>query len=421
MPPSTRFNVSALVRPNILALTPYRCARDDYSKGLLLDANENALGPALPDHSDLNLSLLSLHRYPDPRQRSVRQVFAKFRDISSVNIFCGVGSDEAIDILIRVFCRPTKDKILICPPTYGMYAVSAHINDVPVVRVPLHLPTDGGVSLEQVFQLDMDALKAKLSTDPDIKLVFLCSPGNPTGLALRKLDIRELLEMKDWHGLVIVDEAYIDFTIESTEDGGRGSVVSWISEFPNLVILQTLSKSFGLAGLRMGIAMASPEIIHYMDNTKAPYNCSALTQDVAKMALTPENIQIMRSHAQTLIERRDSSMRAILAIPGVEPVIPVPVATPINPTPMRSGDANFFLVRIMDRDGVQGNNGRATMVYRWLAEQAQVVVRFRGNEPGMEGALRISSPGTRDEEEKLVRDFREAMEVTTDIWDTADS
>lgn len=238
------FNIKSLVRPNILSLTPYRCARDDYSSGVLLDANENSYGPALdPSHPTHHSSHDHYHRYPDPKQKHLRHLIAQFRSVPDDSVFIGVGSDEVLDLLIRVFCIPAKDRILTCPPTYGMYKVCGQVNDVKVLNVPLIADTTS----EDLFQVDISSIKEELSRQENIKIVFLCSPGNPTGVALHKSKVRQLLEWPGYTGLVVVDEAYVDFVEEDEE---KGTFSGWTAKYPNLVVLQTLSKSFGLAAIR---------------------------------------------------------------------------------------------------------------------------------------------------------------------------
>lgn len=249
-----------LIRPNIRQLQPYRCARDDYSLGILLDANEN------PYPAPVSLStggcVEQLNRYPDPHQVELRKRLAEMRGLPSPDyVFVGNGSDEAIDLLVRLVCRPGLDRALCCPPTYGMYAVSAAINDVQMVRVPLSSPVDdgetGGVGGKQdidSFQLQIpqilqalgdDAAAASDANDGKVKLIFLCSPGNPTGRALRLTDVQQLLD-KFTDGLVVMDEAYIDFA----EDKQDNSACQLIERYQNLVVLQTMSKAYGLAGIR---------------------------------------------------------------------------------------------------------------------------------------------------------------------------
>jgi histidinol-phosphate aminotransferase len=265
------FDIEQAIRPNILALHPYRCARDDYQDGILLDANENALGHSIPkapsDHlnADMQSALdLDLHRYPDPSHDSIKERIAALRSVPGPNhIFLGVGSDEVIDLLMRVCVAPAKEKILITPPTYGMYGVCAQVNDVGVIRCPLELSGDGGeggeggrfsLRTEEVrplplFYLMTDLqqlvqIKKLIDTDPSIKLIFLCSPGNPTGTLLPLSSIRSLLDYENYKGIIAVDEAYIDFA------GADASAVSLVKDYANLIVMQTLSKSFGLAAIR---------------------------------------------------------------------------------------------------------------------------------------------------------------------------
>ncbi|AEO70786.1 2aa69e8f-b9d5-45ba-980b-3128e7f44ba6 [Thermothielavioides terrestris] len=400
------FNLETCARPNILALEPYRCARDDYKDdgtNTLLDANENAFGPPLPTTTTTNnsnsslptppnaatpLRLSTLHRYPDPHQIPLKQRLCDLRTththtartLTPDHVFVGVGSDEAIDALLRCFCAPGRDRILVCPPTYGMYAVSAQVNDVGLVRVPL-LPA------EQGFQLDRAAVLDALTRDAEaaaaaaaegrgadavgrIKLVYLCSPGNPTGGLLRKEDVRAVLEHPTWNGVVVVDEAYVDFA----EPGA--SLAEWVTEWPNLAVMQTLSKAFGLAGIRLGAVFAAPPIARLLNNMKAPYNISSLTAAVAEYALSAEGLAAVRRTRADLIAQRDRMVREMPKIAGVGR--------------LRGGtDSNFLLYEMLDRDG-KPDNATALAVYERLAENEGVVVRFRGKEHGCLGCLRIT-------------------------------
>ncbi|KAH7345761.1 histidinol-phosphate aminotransferase [Rhizoctonia solani] len=331
----THFNIEKVIRPNILALHPYRCARDDYQSGILLDANENALGHSIPLQSVANQDpttsshlSLDLHRYPDPAQNEIKSRIAGLRKIGGIDhIFLGVGSDEVIDLLMRVCCRPEHDKILTTPPTYGMYGVTAQVNDVGVVKVPLLVENSE-------FQLDMDGIKKAIASDPSIKLIFVCSPGNPTDTAFK--------------GIVIVDEAYIDFA--RPED----SAVSLIPQYANLCVMQTLSKSFGLAAIRLGVAIAQPPLIQILTNTKAPYNISTPSASLALAALSPEGIANMAEKIRVLNSNRDR------LIGGLAKLTPLGVGSVIG-----GNHANFVI-------------------------ELGVVVRFRGNEYGCKGCLRIT-------------------------------
>ncbi|KAI8621699.1 pyridoxal phosphate-dependent transferase [Chytriomyces sp. MP71] len=370
------FELDAAVRPNILKLQPYRCARDDYDSGILLDANENSFGPASAMHRDEGLVL---ERYPDPHQIDLKTRLAAFRGVPGPDhFFVGVGSDESIDLAIRIFCNPATDSILITPPTYGMYSVCANINDVGIVKVPLDVQ-DGR------FQLQTQRIKDQLASNKSIKIVFLCSPGNPTGTLLHQSDIREILEFEEYNGVVLVDEAYVDFC----EDGA--SVASWVTKYPNLIVIQTLSKSFGLAGIRVGIAIADPAIARLFNNTKAPYNISTLTSRVALNALAPEGIAKMRHNLAQIRVQRDVLLTGLRALPRMGALL-------------GGNEANFVVARFVDEEG-RADNGLAVRLYKRLAEVEGVVVRFRGNEIGCEGCLRISV-GTEQENAVLLDRLR---------------
>ncbi|HAC15355.1 MAG TPA: histidinol-phosphate transaminase [Bacteroidetes bacterium] len=348
---STEFDLDSLVRPNIKVLTPYRCARDDYDQGILLDANENAIGSVPADTRALN-------RYPDPHQDELRTQYAAFRNVKMEQVFCGVGSDEAIDLLIRIFCVPGRDEIMITPPTYGMYKVSASINDVFVRAVPL----------EPDFSLNVDAVVDAIS--PQTRIIFLCSPNNPTGNLLNKDAIRQILQ--HFRGIVVVDEAYVDF---SGDEGFAGQ----LDEFPNLVILQTLSKSFGLAGIRLGIALASEQIIGYMLRVKAPYNVNKLTSEAAIQAM--RQIPVMQAFVKALNNEKKWLISQLETIPAVKKIHP--------------SDSNFLLIVI----------DNAYEVYKNMADTG-IVVRFRGDQIHCDSALRITV-GTHKENELLIAKLKE--------------
>ncbi|CAG8441494.1 3099_t:CDS:2 [Funneliformis mosseae] len=392
------FSLESVVRPNILALKPYRCARDDYSSGILLDANENSFGMILPkneiqltfhskeDKEKDDSGIEKLHRYPDPNQVNIKERLMKFRGLPSIDyFFLGVGSDECIDLIIRIFCVPGKDKLLITPPTYGMYSVCANINDVGIVKVNLDVE-DGK------FQLKTDEILKAVRENEDIKMIFLCSPGNPTGTVLSHESIRPILEDENYNGIVVIDEAYIDFVEEKNQNG---SLVKWVTQYPNLVIMQTLSKSFGLAGIRLGISIADPRIIQLMNNTKAPYNISALTSHVACTALSTQNISNMKLIKQQIRDEHMKLISSIQTIPGIGKIL-------------GGNDANFILVQILDRNNQNVNNDRAYHIYQEMAEKHDIVVRYRGNEIGCEGCLRITV-GTPKENELLLKTLNELL------------
>lgn len=399
------FNLATCARPNILKLQPYRCARDDYKDdghNILLDANENAYGPPLsgPAAAALlqaaqqqpaaHIDLLGLHRYPDPHQAALKQQLCALRNthahtpktLTPEHLFVGVGSDEAIDALLRCFCVPARDTVLVCPPTYGMYSVSAEVNDVGLVKVPL--------GPAPRFQLNVPGVRAALD-DPanHVKLVCLCSPGNPTGALLAKDDVRAVLEHPTWNGIVVLDEAYVDFA----EDDEAASLAEWVAEWPNLVVMQTLSKAFGMAGIRLGAAFAAPEVARLLNSLKAPYNISSPTSALASYVLSAEGLATMRANRARIVAQRARLLEALPQIPGVGR--------------LRGGtESNFLLYEMLDAQG-QPDNKTALAVYEGLAEAEGVVVRFRGKEHGCLGCLRITV-GTEAE----VSRFLEAIKKT---------
>ncbi|KAL5624269.1 hypothetical protein BROUX41_004329 [Berkeleyomyces rouxiae] len=391
------FNLETCARPNILALQPYRCARDDYKddgKNILLDANENAFGPSLTTTNLPSDSLLSsddflgLHRYPDPHQEPLKELLCQLRNthahtsktLRAENLFCGVGSDEAIDAVLRCFCIPAKDRILTCPPTYGMYAVSAQVNDLDIVKVPLlAAPT---------FGLDVPAIIKTLSEEKDIKVAYFCSPGNPTGSLLSKDDITQVLNHPTWNGIVVVDEAYIDFSDDSA------SLAEYVLEFPNLIVMQTLSKAFGMAGIRLGAAFTSPPIARLLNSLKAPYNISSPTSALAQYAVST-GLSIMRDNRAKILAQRQRLTEELPKIAGVGR--------------LRGGvDSNFLLYEMLNAQG-EPDNTVAQAIYTRLAEEKGVVVRFRGKEHGCLGCLRITI-GTEDEVTRLLASIKKCLE-----------
>lgn len=305
------------------------------------------------------------------------------KKITPENLFVGVGSDEAIDALLRAFCAPGKDKILTCPPTYGMYAVSAQVNDVGIVKVPLDVDNN--------FRAQPAQINEALSSDPSIKLVYLCSPGNPTGNLVRKEDVQAVLEHPSWNGIVVLDEAYIDFAPEGS------SLAEWVAEWPNLVVMQTLSKAFGLAGIRLGAAFTSPEVAKLLNSLKAPYNISNPTSQLAFQALQPQNMEVMHHNREQIIRQRNRVLEALPKVKGVGR--------------FRGGnESNFLLVEMCDPQD-NASNEVALQVYERLAERRGVVVRFRGKEPGCFGCLRVTI-GT---EQEITRFLKEIQSVLEDI------
>ncbi|MBC3787228.1 histidinol-phosphate transaminase [Spirosoma utsteinense] len=352
----TAFSLKAILRPHILTLMPYSSARDEYTgkEGVFLDANENPLGPSL---SESTAQDSQFNRYPDPHQWAIKQKLAPIKGVRPEQIFLGNGSDEPIDLLVRATCTPgsvSGDSILIMPPTYGMYEVSATINDVAVTKVPL----------TPDFQVDVPAVLAAI--DETTKLIWLCSPNNPSGNRLRAEDIRTVLEAAR-EKLVIVDEAYIDFSADP----------SWtrqLDTYPNLVVLQTFSKAWGLAGLRLGMCFASEELIRVLNKIKPPYNISAPTQALALEALDHEADK--DNMVREILHERQVLADNLRTLPSVQVIHP--------------SDANFLLVRFAD----------AGSTFAQLIDH-QVIVRDRSKVILCDGCLRISV-GTRAENERLV-------------------
>jgi len=393
----TQIDWTRIIRPNILKLQPYRCARDDYSSGILLDANENALGHSLAtEEIDLGLDLeeLALNRYPDPAHLPIKERIAKLRNFKAgaAGVFLGVGSDEAIDLLVRITCLPGKDSILICPPTYGMYSVCAVINDVNVVKVPLNVE-DGK------FQPQINEILEKLSSlEPPPKLVFITSPGNPTGTLIPSDKIRPILDHPTWRGIVVVDEAYIDFA-EAGADG-KGSAIHLLNEgYQNLVVMQTLSKGFGLAGIRLGMTMSDPALAQIMANTKAPYNICTPTAVLATRALSDASISLFHKKIGQLLTNRTWLYNALQS----EELQSLGIGAILG-----RQDANFLLVQVVNKETRKPDNTRSQAVYTALAETQGVVVRFRGNEVGCEGCLRITV-GTEAECKAAIDKLKETL------------
>ncbi|NCT93771.1 MAG: histidinol-phosphate transaminase [Chitinophagaceae bacterium] len=345
------FNLDAITRQNIKKLTPYSSARDEFSgeAKVFLDANENSLGSPL---------VKWYNRYPDPHQRRIKEQLAAIKQIPAEQIFLGNGSDECIDILFRCFCEPGRDNVIICPPTYGMYEVSAHINDVAIRKAPL---------LDN-FQLNLAHLETL--TDEHTRIIWLCSPNNPTGNSLDRVDIETVLN--HFNGLVVVDEAYINFARQQ-------SFIRDLIDYPNLVVLQTLSKAWGLAGLRLGMAFASSEIIAIMNKVKPPYNINQATQELVSKAL--EEVGQVNDMIRLLVDMREALAAVFASMPTVEQVYP--------------SDANFLLVKIQD----------ARKVYEFLLGKG-IVLRDRSNVQLCEDCLRITI-GTEKENTILVDAMQE--------------
>ena len=340
-----------LTRPNIWALKPYSSARDEYSgkaASVFLDANEN------PYNTPNN-------RYPDPLQKELKALIAPVKKVTPEQIFLGNGSDEAIDLLFRAFCRPEVDNVVAIHPTYGMYEVCADINDVEYRKVLL----DGNFQ----FKAE-DLLKA---SDENTKLMFLCSPNNPTG---NNLDAKEIIALlQAFQGIVVIDEAYIDFS-------SQPSFIGILDEYPNLIILQTFSKAWGCAAIRLGMAFASPDIIGIFTKIKYPYNINLLTQQEA-LRMMQRHYEVQR-WVSTLLEERARLMEAFSRLSCCKKVFPT--------------DANFFLTRVT----------HAKAIYDYLVDQG-IIVRNRSNVTLCEDCLRITV-GTRPENDTLLEALRNYTE-----------
>lgn len=346
------YDIDGLVRENIRQLTPYRSARHDHQNGTLLDANEN------PYSSSVHPDGLLLNRYPDPMQRALRTRLAEINNIPVDMIFAGVGSDEVIDLLIRIFAEPGRDSIATADPTYGMYRVAAQVNGVGVKRWPL----DDG------FGLNMATFQE--SIDETTRMVFCCSPNNPTANLLRRDDVKYLCEI--FPGIVLLDEAYIDFA-------SGGTMIDMISEYPNLVILRTLSKGWGLAGIRLGYAVASPAVISWLFKVKPPYNINTLTSHYALLAL--DRIDEHNQTIEAILQERERLAEELAQISLVEKIFP--------------SDANFLLVRCRD----------AKNLCQAIAERG-VIVRDRSSEVSLENCIRITV-GTPSENDLLIAILQE--------------
>jgi histidinol-phosphate aminotransferase len=338
------FNINNLVRSNVAGLKPYSSARDEYqstgSEMVFLDANEN------PFQTDVN-------RYPDPQQRSLKTELAKIKNVSTEHILLGNGSDEVLDLLFRAFCEPGKDNVITLPPTYGMYKVLANINNIE--NRELLLNSDFEPNVEEILD----------SVDQNTKLIFLCSPNNPTGNSFLEKKIIHILE--NFNGLVVIDEAYIDFS-------NKESWLNKLKEYPNLVITQTLSKAFGMAGIRLGICYASVEIIQILNKIKPPYNVNELTQLRALDRV--HNKDVVDSEIADLLKQRAILSEALVEVNFIENIYP--------------SDANFILVKVDD----------ANKRYGQLLEKG-IVIRNRTTQPLCENTLRFSV-GTGEENKKLI-------------------
>ncbi|MBL6647112.1 MAG: histidinol-phosphate transaminase [Flavobacteriaceae bacterium] len=339
------FDLNSLLRTYVVGLQPYTSARDEFDTQtesyVYLDANEN------PYPNGVN-------RYPDPQQKELKKILAQKLEVGADQLLLGNGSDEVLDLVFRAFCEPNQDEILIMPPTYGMYKVLAEINQITLNKVPLDID----------FQIDMKSLFKAIN--PKTKAIFLCSPNNPSGNSFQPNDIEDLL--KAFNGIVVIDEAYIDFSEQN-------SWATRLDDFPNLIVSRTLSKAYGMAGLRLGICIASREIISALNKIKPPYNINTLTQERALEELAQSDNYMKQ--VDILLEERSILSKKLQSIGFVEYVYP--------------SDANFLLVRVDNAD----------VRYSQLI-QAGVVVRNRSKEYGCVNCLRFTV-GTPEENKKLIQ------------------
>ncbi|CAH7688793.1 pyridoxal phosphate-dependent transferase [Phakopsora pachyrhizi] len=421
----SHFRLEDLIRPNILNLKPYRCARDDYDRGILLDANENSLGSSLSpvdrnqgidskskveaslsiDNHKLDLSNLTLHRYPSPVNLPIKQNLCNYRNLYSdqsdlkqlepSNVFLGVGSDEILDLLFRITCKPghadgSGDRVIVTPPTYGMYSVCAQVNDVGLIKVPLI--TRGGA-----FTLDLDQINLQInhSSSSSIKLIILCSPGNPTGTTIPIESMIKILLNPNFKGLLVVDEAYIDFT-----DQSKSSLQLVRKGWKNLIVVQTLSKAFGLAGIRLGAAYGSEELIQILNNTKAPYSISSPTSTLAYTATLPEFLIKSSSNIEEIKRNREWLISKLKGLKDMGDIL-------------GSNEANFVLIQVRGYGSDLPDSNRAKKVYNHMArldEPEAIVVRYRGDDFGCEGCLRITV-GSKEDCEKVVERLKQTLEL----------
>lgn len=340
------FNLDSIVRDNIKSMTAYSSARHEFSgnASVFLDANENSFGSPLAD---------SFNRYPDPLQMQVKEKLSQIKGVPPQNIFLGNGSDEAIDLLYRVFCEPGRDNVIIFPPTYGMYEVCAEMNNVNVKKV----------NLTKDYQLNIEAIEEAI--DPFTKLIFICSPNNPTGNSINRSDIEIILN--NFNGIVVIDEAYINYSKQK-------SFITELTEYPNLVVMQTLSKAWGLAGLRLGMAFASRPVIHLMNKVKYPYNINTATQLLVLDALN--NIEWVNQHIAVTVKEREKLKNELLSLSFTESVFP--------------SDANFLLAKMKN----------ASTIYQNLVKKG-IIVRDRSKVVLCDDCLRITV-GTEAENKLLV-------------------
>lgn len=339
------FDLEKIVRSNVRLLTPYSCARDDYKgkEGIFLDANENPFG--------------TLNRYPDPYQNELKKAVSRIKGIPAENIFLGNGSDEIIDLCFRIFCKPGTDKALTFTPSYGMFQVSAAVNDINMISIPL----------DENFQIDIKSLTPSL-TDKNLKLILICSPNNPTGNCMSRVTLEKIISR--FSGIVLIDEAYIDFA-------DNPSMKDSLDRYPNLIVMQTFSKAYGLASVRVGMAFTSAEIISYFNKMKPPYNISTVNQKTILRRIT--NRSYLKGQVRKIKSERNRMAGELKKIRLVKKVWP--------------SDANFLLVKVDNADAI----------YNYLVDN-KIIVRNRHSVA--ENCLRITI-GTRRENDRLLKALKE--------------
>jgi histidinol-phosphate aminotransferase len=339
------FNLQKLIRENIKNLTPYSSARHEFTgkASVFLDANENAFGsPGSSPFGEAGVRSKSYNRYPDPLQWQLKFQLSRIKGVPAENIFVGNGSDEVIDLAYRIFCNPAKDNVIVCPPTYGMYEVSANINDVQIKKV----------NLSQDFQLDVEGILNAI--DDNTKLLFICSPNNPTGNNMNRADVEVLLN--NFPGIVIIDEAYINYSKQKT-------FIQELTEYPNLIVMQTLSKAWGLAALRLGLCYASMDIIDVFNKVKPPYNVNEASQQLGLQAL--QDTTTVNDWIRQTVELKAILVNAMKPLAYVEKIF--------------ESDANFILVKVKD----------ANALYDYLAA-SEVIVRNRSKDVHCANCLRFT-------------------------------
>ena len=336
-----KFELETWIRPDLLEMKPYSSARDEFegTASIYLDANEN------PFNNGVN-------RYPDPLQKKLKQRIAEIKGVKAEQLFLGNGSDECIDLLFRLFCRPGIDKVATISPSYGMYAVSARINQIELVEILLN----------EDFSLDPERI---LNASKDCKILFLCSPNNPTGQSFPKAQLIELVEK--FQGIVVIDEAYIDFSLED-------SMLTVLNDYPNLAVSQTFSKAYGMAGIRLGMLFGSIELISWINKIKPPYNINQLTQEFAFKNLV--DLTIVKSEIELIVSERKKLMNAFSHLSLIQKVYP--------------SDSNFILIKVAAAD----------LLYYYLIKKG-IVVRNRSNQPLCNNTLRLTI-GTPDENILLI-------------------